>query len=460
VSRHIGRSVALAVLVAAVAVVAVVLLGGGSGDYRVTARFDNASQLVKGNEVQVAGAAIGLVEDIELTDDGQADVALKITDPGYAPLREGTEAIVRLTSLSGVANRYIDLRLPGGNARAIADGGRIGAAKTVSAVDLDQLLAMLNKETQDDLQGVIQGFGKQYSGRSAQAARGYLYLNPSLAATSRLFDELNHDTPALNRFVVASSKLVGDVAEKRDDLAGLVDELATFTGAVAAKRTDLADAIKRLPPFMRRANSTFVNLRDAVDDLRPLVRESKPVTPKLRALLAELRPFARDAKPTVAALSNIVSRTGAGNDLIELTKAQPNLRAIATDSVTRNGKQRRGAFPETVDALKTAAPELGYARPYAVDLTGWFDDFGHSGLYDALGGKSRVGTYLSAFAQVDGVLKPIPLPLRNPASEAVIASNQRNRCPGAAEHPAPDKSNPWKPADDYNCDPSQVLPGR
>src|SRR3712207_8381768 len=35
---------------------------------------------------------------IKLTDDGQADVKLKITDPEYAPLRRGTEAIVRLTS--------------------------------------------------------------------------------------------------------------------------------------------------------------------------------------------------------------------------------------------------------------------------------------------------------------------------------------------------------------------------
>jgi phospholipid/cholesterol/gamma-HCH transport system substrate-binding protein len=460
VSRHIGRSVALAVLVAAVAVTAVVLLGGDGADYRVVARFDNASQLVKGNEVQVAGAAVGLVEDIELTDDGQADVELRITDPGYAPLRAGTEAIVRLTSLSGVANRYIDLRLPGGDAPAIADGGRIAATSTVSAVDLDQLLDMLDKRTQADLQGVIRGFGREYAGRSEQAARGWLYLNPSLAATSRLFEELTYDTPALTEFVTASSKLVGDIAARRDDLAGMVDELADFTGAVAAKRTDLADAIERLPPFMRRANTTFVNLRAAVDDLRPLVEESKPVTPKLRALLAELRPFARDAAPTVADLSNVVRRDGPGNDLIELTKGQPALRAIATDSVDRNGKRRRGAFPETVDALRTSVPELAYARPYAVDLTGWFDDFGHSGLYDALGGKSRVGTYLNAFAQIDGVLKPIPVPLRNPVSERVIASGQRNRCPGAAEHPAPDRSNPWKPAPDYNCDPSQVLPGR
>ena len=32
----------------------------------------------------------------------------------YAPLRRGTQAIVRQASLSGIASRYVDLSLPGG----------------------------------------------------------------------------------------------------------------------------------------------------------------------------------------------------------------------------------------------------------------------------------------------------------------------------------------------------------
>jgi phospholipid/cholesterol/gamma-HCH transport system substrate-binding protein len=458
-SRQIGRTVAIAALIVAVAIVAVVLLQGGSSDYVVTARFANASQLVKGNEIQVAGVAVGLVEDVTLADDGGANVRMRITDPTYAPLRSGTKAVVRLTSLSGVANRYIDLQLPGGARPAIEDGGRIATTDTTSSVDLDQVLSMLDKKARDDLQGVVQGLGKQIDGRSAEASRGYLYLNPSLAATSRLFEELTYDTPALNQFIEANAKLVADLGEKRDDVAGLVDRLAAFTGAVSNRRTELADAIGQLPPFLRRANSTFVHLRAAVDDLRPLVEESKPVTPKLRRFLREVRPLAQDARPALRDLSTTISAPGADNDLIELTRGQTPLRDVSVRNVQRNGKERRGAFPETVDALSKSIPELAYARPYAVDLTGWFDDFGHSGLYDALGGKSRVGTYVNAFAQVDGVLRPIPLGLRTPAGERFIASDQRNRCPGAAEVPADDKSNPWKPTPDHNCDPSQVLPG-
>ena len=458
-SGRIGRIFAIAALAVAVAVVAVVVLSGPGSEYRVKARFENASQLVRGNDVQVAGVPIGSVEDIELTRNGGADVELVINDKDYTPLREGTEAVIRLTSLSGVANRYVDLMMPSGDPPEIPEGGTLPSTQTTSAVDLDQLLNTLDEKTRSDLQGVIQGFGKQIDGRSEAANRGWLYLNPNLAATSRLFEELSYDKRAFEDFVLASSKLVTDVGAKRDDLAGLVDNLATFTTAVGNKRAELADAISQLPPFMRRANSTFVNLRAALDDLRPLVEESKPVARRLRPFFAELRPLARDARPTFRDLSALIRRAGADNDLVELTRGQVPLRDVAMRDVQVNGAKRRGAFPESTDALRKSIEPLGFARPYAVDLTGWFDDFGHSGTYDALGGRSRVGTYINAFAQIEGVLRPLPVPLRDDAAAPVTARDQRNRCAGAAEFPAPDGSNPYKPSPNYNCDPGQVLPG-
>ena len=76
--------------------------------------------------------------------------------------------------------------------------------------------------------------------------------------------------------------------------------------------------IARLEAALLKAQQSpefAARLREANVQLNPGGAE------RLRALLAELRPFAQDAKPTVAALSNIVSRTGAGNDLIELSHA-------------------------------------------------------------------------------------------------------------------------------------------
>lgn len=453
-SRLLVRAAAIAAGVVVVAVAAAVLLRGPS-DYAVTIRFDNASQLVKGNLVQAGGVSVGEVTDIDLTDDGQAAVRVSITDPDYRPLRVGTLATVRQASLSGVANRYIDLRLPDASKQAtIPDGGTIRASATTSAVDLDQLFNTLDARTRRSLQGVIRGFATQYDGAERDANAGLAYLDPSLVASSRLFAELNRDTPLLRRFVGASSQLVTDVAARRDELAGLVDHLSTTTGALARNRQGLGDAVDTLPGFLRRANTTFANLRTALDDLRPLVQDAKPVARRLPDLLAELRPFARDARPTVGALAQVVRRPGADNDLVELTRSTPAVRDIAVGPVTVDGKQREGALPATVKALAQAAPELAIARPYAVDLTGWFDDFSHSGIYDALGGASRAAPYVNAVTNINGVLKPV---LPDDWSKVFGASarlNQRNRCPLADE-----PGTVWKPSADFPCDPSQIPVG-
>jgi phospholipid/cholesterol/gamma-HCH transport system substrate-binding protein len=55
------RIAAIAVVVLAVLVIGWVLLGSGES-YDVKVRLQNASQLVKGNLVQVAGAPIGSVD--------------------------------------------------------------------------------------------------------------------------------------------------------------------------------------------------------------------------------------------------------------------------------------------------------------------------------------------------------------------------------------------------------------
>ncbi len=455
----LARVAAFAAIAIAVVFAAVLMVGGGGGGYTVTARFENASQLVKGNLVQVSGIPAGKVQDIRLTPDGQAELKLKI-NKDYAPLRRGTIATVRQASVSGVANRYIDLRLPSSQAPTIPDGGVIDEDSTTTAVDLDEIFNTLDPKTRKDLQAVIKGSANQHRLRGAEMNPGLLYLNPSLQASSRLFNELNSDSRLLERFVVSSSQLVTDLADRKEDLAGLVDHLATTTNAIGSRQQELASSVEQLPPFLRRANTTFLNLRAALDDLQPLVDDSKPVAKKLRPFLAELRPLAQDARPTFNDLSALIKAPGSGNDLIDLTNDQKPLRDVAVRDVHENGKDRAGAFPAATQALKDGTPEIAYLRPYTVDLLGWFDDFSHSGTYDALGAASRVGIHASAFTVVDGQLQPVPPELREQVFKAAAATNQNNRCPGGGDHKSDDGSRPWKPTPDYNCDPSQVLPGK
>lgn len=455
------RIAVLAVLVIAAVVAAYVLLAGSS-PYRVTARMVTASQLVKGNEVTVAGKRVGTVENIRVGDDSMAEVDLAI-DADYAPLRRGTRAIVRQLSLSGQANRYIDLQLGGARGERIPDGGTIPAEDVSEAVELDELFDVFDDKTRPEIQRTIRLLSDFGAGRTEEANAALQYLNPALSASSRLFNELSRDRPALERFIVQTGRLTGDLAAKDEDLSGLVRNLGTTMDALADESDDLGDSIEQLPRFMRRTNSTFVNLRAALNDLDPLVEDAKPVIRNdVPPLLDQLRPFARDLQPTVQDLSKTIRTAGADNDLIDLLKTQPAVAQIAVGEAERNGKKRPGAFAQVQDAAKGAVPQLNFVRPYAPDLVGWFDDFSTSGMYDALGGFSRAGLQLNGFT-LDPALNLLPVPpeLRKQLLGAVgnVQTGRNNRCPGSAERPAADGSNPWKPTPDFNCDLKQVPPG-
>ncbi len=469
-SSRVGRIAALAAVVIVIVAVAVIVLQGGS-TYKVRAVFQSASQIVNGDLVEVSGASIGTVSDISLTSDGQAQLTLQINNQDYMPLRQGTRATIRETSLSGIANRYVDLSLGPGVAPKLSDGSVIPAASTTSEVDLDQLFNTLDGPTRVGLQNVLQGSASQLAGQSHTAQLAYQYLNPAIATSSMLFSELNRDTGRFTTFINKSGSLVTDLAQRSGDLSGLVVHLGATTQALAAQRTTLAQSIQRLPGFMRLANTTFVNLRSALDDLRPLVDVSKPVAPKLQKLLVQLRPLAQDSVPTVRDLSNIISRPGTANDLIELTRLGVPLVNASVRTTTVNGKQRPGAFPQSVTALNQSTPQLATARPYAVDLTGWFEGFTHPGQDDANGGVSRVAPTVGLGSISNGALNIFQNGglLTNPADFALrrvlalggngqtglLTTGQGDRCPGSVERGAV-----FYPESGYPCTPSQVPTGK
>ena len=296
-----SRTVRIAVRVAlavAVLVVAYVLLFGGS-EYTITAEFQNAAQLVPGSQVVVAGVPTGSVKSIALGDHGQALVTFSVSDP-YAPLREGTTATIRSYSLSGIANRQVQLNLPPADkaGQELPSGATLPESQTVSEVDLDQLFNTLNAKTVENFKHVIQGFELSYEGVSQQANTGYKYLNPFLSTSRQVFGELTRDTPALESLIVDTSHLSGALAQRSSDISGLIHNVDLMMGAIARQSDSLKQALVRFPGFMRQANTTFVNLRATLDDLTPLVNASKPVAEKLPAFFHQFRLAARSSDIT------------------------------------------------------------------------------------------------------------------------------------------------------------------
>jgi phospholipid/cholesterol/gamma-HCH transport system substrate-binding protein len=436
-----------AALIAAVVVVAILMFGGGDG-YTVNVTFQNAGQLVKGNNVEVAGRPIGKIKSIELDDHGQAHVTMAVGS-GFDPLHQGTTAVIRAASLSGIANRYVELH-PGPNSAAkIDDGGQIGADKTQAPVDLDQLFNTLDPKTRKGLQGIIQGGAQQYKGKSAQAAAALHYFNPAISTSARVAREIVLDRQSFQRFVTNTAETVTALDARRSDLAALVGNANTTAKAIGDENVALGRALGLLPDTLRRANTTFVNLRATLNDLDVLVNASKPATKDLARLFRELRPLVEASRPTIRDLRVLIRKKGENNDLIELTSKMPKLAQI--------GKQ---TFPHDIAALTKSLPVISYIRPYTPDLTGWITKFGEGASpYDANGHYARVQPIFNQFQYSETPTGPVLTPLPDDlAGRNGLNARNSLRCPGAAMQPPPDGSAPW-PDDAPGCDPTNVPPG-
>ena len=444
----VARTAAAGALALAVVLVVWLLLFRADGGTEYTLIFQNAGQLVTDDDVQVGGRRVGSVRAIELTDDNQAAIKVVVEEP-YAPLREGTQAVIRLTSLSGIANRYIALTPAPGDAKELSDGATITTESTTTVVDLDQIFNTLDERTRGDLAGVIKGFATQYEGKGEEAGQSAKYFNPLLSSSRRLVQQVTEDEEALTEFLVNSSRAVTTIAERRDELSQLVGNANATASAIGEENVALARALGLLPTTLRRANTTFVNLRATLDDLDVLVAESKPATKDLAPFLRELRPLVAAARPTIRDLRTAVRRPGTDNDLVEATRKMPSLQRAATPAF-RNGRQ----------ALVKAQPVLEFARPYTPDFIGWVRDFGQgSANYDANGHYARIQPMFNAFQFADnpagGLLTPVP-----PANRMDgVQTGAIRRCPGAATQRPADGSAPFTDGGGLDCDPSLVLPG-
>jgi phospholipid/cholesterol/gamma-HCH transport system substrate-binding protein len=457
----------------AAAIVIYLLVFGGS-EYTVTAQFESASQLTTGASVVVGGVKAGSVKSIALGPNGSAEVTFSVNDE-YAPLREGTIATIRSYSLSGIANRQVQLTLPADSKAGptIPDGGQMSEQDTVSEVDLDQVFNTLDPKTIKDLKHVIKGFEVSYDGVGKQANTGYKYLSPFLSTSRRVFDELTRDTPAFSSLIVDTSKLSGALAQRAPDIAALIHNADRMFTAIGDRRRALADAVSKLPGFMRTADTTFVNLRATLDDLDPLVNASKPVADRLGPFFSVFRKAANGAVPTISDLDAIVRKPGQDNDLVELTRSQVPLAKAAVGSgavdcgqnpntdyqQAADGNFTQGALYEANCALRNGLPALSFFRAYQPELAGWFNDFGTSGVYDANGGIGRIGTTFNVFSPSTPGFPAIFGPPSDLVHSPALDTGNNERCPGANERPAPDGSNPFTDGGTLNCDPSEIPPG-
>lgn len=427
-----GRVAAAAALTIAIVVAGVVLLGGSS-PYRLHLRFENASQLVSGDQVRIGGVPIGTVKDIELADDGEADVSVELDKDSEVPLHEGTRARIRISSLSSVANRVIQIQPGPRDAPELKDGATIPTSRTTSQVELDSVLSAFDGPTRTALQSLLAG-GATAMSDPDRLNKVLTYLNPALSRTDAVAREIARDRPAFSRFLVQSAAVTRAVASRDGDLdRGLVGA-ATTARTLADRRAELASVLRSAPATLTELGATARAIGTTARAITPTARTLRKVAPGTARLVADAQPVLRDGPAALRSLNAVLPQ------LRTALRRMPALRNTALP-----------AFTATVDALKGAQPIVDGLLPYLPDIFhGIVTQFGGAAVqsYDANGMYARIAGTANTLSAVGALGAVANLPSLG------LGTGLTNRCPGAAFERAPDGSN-RRITDKSLCDPEQ-----
>ena len=442
-SRRSGvaaRAAAIGALGLALLVVALLILGGGSS-YTLNADFENASGLVTGDNVLIGPAAVGTINSISLSENGQARVQMSLRG-GVGPLHQGTVARIFEDSLSGIASRYVALEPGPRQAPEIPDDGLITATHTYSEVNIDQLFDTFDPLTLAGLQGFIRGQAASLDGRGVEANQALKYLAPGLQTTSQLTAELTRDQPTFDQLVVKGADALSALASRSNELSQLIANTSTATGAIASQSQALQQALGLLPSTLRRATTTFGGLQKTLDSLDPLVAASKPAVRQLPQFLASLNKVINVGIPTIGALNDLIHNPAGTGDLTTLAQSTPELARIAAT-----------AFPEMVKQLNDSQAQVAYLRNYTPDVMAALTNLGQAGAYyDANGHYVRTQPALFPFGLDSGN----QLQTQFPSQRYDRLKAVHDRCPGSASQATPDGSAPQSVP---GCSTSAVPPG-
>lgn len=314
--------------------------------YRVTAVLPTAVSLAPGATVSTAGIDIGKVVAIHRRGDGAA-VELQIDDE-HAPLPADTRVEVRLRTLLG--ENYVSLHRGSTRAASLPDGAELPRRQAVEAVQLDEILSVLDKDGRADARRMIRGFGQGLEGGGARLNGVLEDASGEVRAASGVFDVLARNRVELSRFVDRFGQVYRAFEDRGAAIRALARDARTTVTRVGRRDAAVRALIDELQPTLARARATSSVLRRVTATTAPVV--------------AELATAVRRAEPVVDQLPRAA---GEGRAVFtRLGSSAPPLRRMLTE-LRRLSEPGREAMPAVRRTLCEFNPLMRRVSPYGRD---------------------------------------------------------------------------------------------
>jgi virulence factor Mce-like protein len=358
--------------------------------FTIHATFSNANELNPNSLVRIAGVNVGKVQSVQPVSGCKlkgtqtctaADVTMTIDSNGLPLHKDATFAIRPRTFLEG--NFFVDVS-PGTPEAPVAPADYTFPIQNgTEPVQFDQVLTSLQANTRQNLQTLLQQYGKAVDTAGKSFNASVRYWLPAYEYTAIVsHDALGIQPHDLSGWIAAQGEVSGATSSRPNDLENLITNFNITALSFARENVALQNTVAELPKTLAAATPAFNALNRAFPPLRELARAllpgvissgptitaSLPFITQLRLLVqpSELRGLTADLAVTVPALAKLTKETiplmknevrplssCVSNVVIPWTKLtinDPNFNA-------QNGFPPHPAYVEAVDFLPGLAGE-------------------------------------------------------------------------------------------------------
>jgi phospholipid/cholesterol/gamma-HCH transport system substrate-binding protein len=416
--------------------------------YTVHATFANANGVQPGSLVRIAGVNVGTVTGVN-SEPGckpsakaqsqcqAAEVTMNITNQGLPIHDDATFAIRPRIFLEG--NFFVDVSPGTPSAPVAKDGHTFPIQQGVEPVQFDQVLTGLQSNTRQNLQTLLQQYGRAVKTSGSSFNRSIRYWLPAYEYSSIVsHDALGIQPHDLSNYIAAGGKVSGAIDTHPQNLENLITDFNTTANAFARQNRALEQTVLQLPrtlgaamPAFNALNAAFPPLRSlaralvpGVKSTSPMVDASLPFVTQLNDLVqpAELRGLTADLRPTVPALARLTK------DTIPLMRNEVRPTASCVVNVIYPWSQM--TVPDSnFNASNGFPPRKVYveAVDYLPGLAGESRDFDANGPYVRILGTGGTLTYSlqpgmfgQALSKLDGVQPQVPPGGKRPPYEETV----------------------------------------
>lgn len=278
--------------------------------YEIKVPFNEATQLAEQSDVRISGVNVGKVQNIVLAPNGKQAMATVDIDNKYAPLPEGTRAILRTKTLLG--ETYIELTPGSSEGPRLDDGGTLPSANVAQSVQLDEIFRTFDPETQKAFQTWMQESAAAIHGQGQSLSYGIGQLQPTFASLDRLFRVLDTQRVAIGQLFRNGTTSLEALRGREGQLQNLIRSSDAVFETTARRNRDIEALFRAFPTFLDESQLTLERLKSFSLNADPLMKQLVPVAKQLSPTLIAFANQAPEAKGFFEGLAPVIARAPNG----------------------------------------------------------------------------------------------------------------------------------------------------